>query len=74
MAAAAKPRIGFTEPPKEEEPQENWQADPLRWHPALGILELPALPPVGARIGTDGNIEVLKVQLGPSVVNCLVFR
>lgn len=56
-------KIGFAEPekPVEEDP-ENWVYDPLRWHPALGIKVLPPIPQViGARMGTDGNMEVLQV-------------
>lgn len=56
----APKKIGFIEPEKEE--GENWIQDPMRWHPALGIKVLPAVPAtVGARIGIDGNMEILQV-------------
>ncbi len=61
---AAAPKIGFKEPEPEDEAEELWKMDPKRWHPALGIRELPAVPQsMGARIGIDGNVEVLQVRL-----------
>lgn len=61
----AKPaRIGFVEPEKDEDAaavEERWKPDPKRWHPALGFAELPHVPQtMGARIGTDGNVEILQ--------------
>ncbi len=61
----AAPVVGFKEPdPEPEKDPENWMFDPLRWHPALGIQILNAVPQtMGARIGVDGNIEILQVPL-----------
>ena len=60
------PVVGFKEPdPEPEKDPENWRFDPLRWHPALGIQILNAVPQtMGARVGIDGSIEILQVCVG----------
>jgi hypothetical protein len=57
------PKIAFVEPePEQDIGPERWIQDPLRWHPALGIKVLNAVPQsMGARVGIDGNIEILQV-------------
>ncbi len=60
--------VGFKEPePVQQAEPEHFLFDPLRWHPALGIPMLNAVPQtMGARVGIDGNIEIIQVWLVPT--------